>query len=329
MTPKDIEFPSRDGLTLKGTLRMPDGPVTGVAVIIAGSGPTDRNGNTTAVIDPAFNNVNLYRDIAEYCADNGIAVLTYDKRSCAGYKDQWKTLLTGDLKQAGDFFDFDHMVDDAKLAISALVAEAGLSGLPLTVMGHSEGGLVALRIAKDQKVDNLVLLATAGRTMREILQEQIFTNVHRQTGNDGIAKAFLAATNNAMDAIVQDAPLPADLPPSLKPLFNEATRKHFKQVLDDDPVLLAANVEARVIVINGTHDMQIHHERDAEKLDAAFAKRDPSAAPHSLVKIEGASHCFKQAADPYDIRQSFAGTLAPELLPAITDFVNGPKKPGA
>ncbi len=328
MITKEIEFTSEDGLVLKGTLHIPNVEVSGVAVIIAGSGPTDRNGNSTAGGDSVFQQINLYKDIAEFCANNGMAVLTYDKRSCSIYAAQWQKILGGDIKKISKFFSFKNTVKDAQKAIQAARQNLGMPATkPVTLIGHSEGGLVALKIAKEQKIDNLVLLATAGRTLADVLKEQIFENVKRQTNDESIAQQFVDHTTDAMDAFRSGKPLPSTLPPGLIPLFNDTTRQFFKEILDIDPVQLARKINSKTIIFNGTNDMQVHHQKDAELLFNAFKSRGAAADQQQLIKIDQASHCFKKADDPNDLQKAFGGPVAPELLHELKTFLGAKKAP--
>ena len=85
---KNITFHSQEGMCLEATLRIPEHGIRGCAIIIAGSGQVDRDGNAPSSAPPLYQKINLYRDIADTLAREGIATLTYDKRSMPHYLEE-------------------------------------------------------------------------------------------------------------------------------------------------------------------------------------------------------------------------------------------------
>jgi pimeloyl-ACP methyl ester carboxylesterase len=129
---------------LAGTLARPKkGPARGSAVlIIAGSGPTDRDGNGPLV------STDTYRLLAAGLAAQGVASLRYDKRGIGG--------SAGLVKREEDV-RFDDFVADAVAASRDLMGRTDVSRL--VIAGHSEGALIAIRVAQKVDVAGLVLLA--------------------------------------------------------------------------------------------------------------------------------------------------------------------------
>jgi hypothetical protein len=74
------------------------------------------------------------------------------------------------------------------------------------------------------------------------------------------------------------------------------------------------------VIVNGTADIQVNAERDAEALLAAFAARDPNPRGETLIKLAGASHCFKLPTSPTDPVSSHKGPLTPDLFAALDRF---------
>jgi pimeloyl-ACP methyl ester carboxylesterase len=333
MQEREIDFTGKDGFRLKGTLLLPPGPVLGTALIIAGSGPTDRNGNSSLASSipggEHFGEIHLYREIAEQYAARGIATFRFDKRACAtaAYKAEWARLSHNGAGFAG-LFSFSNIVDDAEKAAEALAAQPESKNLPLSLIGHSEGGLAALMIADRRKdVDTLYLLATGGRKMRAVLNEQFYNRCLEQTGDRAISEFFARKADEAMQALIDGKPIPQDAPQGLKLIFQQTTHRYFAEILEIDPIAIAGRLKSDVVVVNGTGDMQIHHERDAEPLYKAFSGRAANTARQEIVKIDGASHCFKIPKHPYDEVTSFKGPAAPQLFTKLDPFIRGSRRP--
>lgn len=157
----DIALPAQPA-PLHGTLLTPP-DASAAAVILPGSGPTDRDGNS-----PMGVAAGTYRLLAEGLAQQGIATLRIDKRGIAASAAAGPA--EADLR-------FDAYVADAR----AWAAEAASrAGKPCAwLIGHSEGALVALKAvqggpnADTGKICGLVLLSGAGRPAGAVLREQM------------------------------------------------------------------------------------------------------------------------------------------------------------
>src|SRR6266550_4368546 len=182
-------------LQLSGTLTLPRGvrgPVP-VAVIIAGSGPTDRNGNSVMGIRP-----NSYAQLAWRLAERGIASLRYDKRALPGTQGLFDiTRMT-----------LEDFAADARAAAESLARDRRFSRVVL--VGHSEGASLALIAARQgAPVAGVVSVSGLGRPLGEGLREQ----VSRQ-----LDSATLVRYDTAMKYYLRGEQ-PADVPPQVAPLF--------------------------------------------------------------------------------------------------------------
>src|SRR5215475_5621243 len=142
---------------IDATLNVPSGiEKPPVARLIAGSGSTDRDGNGPK-LKPA-----TLKKLSDELAARNIATLRYDKRGAGGWK-----------KEFGkpDDFRFKDFVDDAAALVDYLRGSAKFSRI--AVVGHSEGGLVAILAARRVPVDRLVLLATSARKQGDLLKAQL------------------------------------------------------------------------------------------------------------------------------------------------------------
>ena len=174
MKQRAVRFAAGDGATLAGTLLLPRWSelqrVPGV-VLIAGSGPTDRNGNNPLVPE----RIDLLKLLAERLAEAGIASLRYDKRGVG----ESTPRPTGSLAGQERFFAWDNVVGDVTAAHGELLRHDEIKSYATALLGHSEGGLLALAAAPalgaatrgTRKLHALVLAATPGRPLADIVRE--------------------------------------------------------------------------------------------------------------------------------------------------------------
>jgi pimeloyl-ACP methyl ester carboxylesterase len=286
-----VSLPSHPA-PLHGTLLAPDGDPRAVAVILPGSGPTDRDGNS-----PQFGIVGgSYRRLAEGLAAQGVATVRIDKRGIG--ESAAAGMSETDLR-------FTHLSDDAR----AWAAEAArLTGRPCAwLIGHSEGALVALAAVKegDDKVCGLVLLSGAGRPARLVLEEQLGPQLPEPMRS----QAFHALAELEAGRTV------ADTPPELAALLRPSVQPYLISWLALDPAALAAAYDGPVMVGQGSTDLQTT-VADARAIAAA----DPQAR---LVIWEGVNHMLRIA--PADRAANIATyyDAALPLAPGVVDDVAG------
>jgi hypothetical protein len=285
---------------LKGTLLEPAGrPSTATAIIIPGSGPTDRDGNNSLGIKAAS-----YRLLAEALSQEGVTTLRIDKRgmfgSAAAVPDPNAVTLQDYASDIGAW-------------IKVVRARTGVPCVWL--IGHSEGGLVALQALQNEPdVCGLVLVATAGRPLGVVLKEQLAANP---------ANGFLLdQANAAIDELAAGRRVDAaKLHPALLGLFNPAVQGFLASVLAVDPAQLITATGKPVLIVQGTSDLQVS-VADAEALSAA-ARRD------ELLLLPDVNHVLKSA--PAGDRAANIATygkpdlpLAEGIAKPIATFVSRP-----
>ncbi len=282
-TPVDQEV-SIDGgkAPLHGSL-LPGGRAKGPAVlIIAGSGPTDRDGNSAMGVKAA-----TLKLLAEAFARAGITSLRTDKRGVG----QSAPAMVSESE-----LRFDMMVDDAVAWGRYLAAQPGTNCLVLA--GHSEGALIVALAAQKLEAEKVKLcgllsLSGTGRTAPVILKDQLKTALPEALQ----AKAF------PIIAELEQGRTVADTPPSLAALFRPSVQPYLISWFGKDPVRALAKVKAPVLVIQGGNDIQVGVE-DARMLAAARPGIE-------LLIVDGANHLLKQA--PSDR----AGNIATYADPAL------------
>lgn len=262
---------------LYGTLTVPILKGTfPVALIIAGSGPTDRNGN-----NPQMKNNSLLL-LAHELAAQGIASIRYDKRGIGASKD---ALISEENLR------FENYAEDAKAWAAQLKADSRFR--KLIVMGHSEGSLLGLLAC--EQADVFVSLAGAGRPIDVILKEQLAVQLNGK-------KKLLRAADEGLSKL-KEGKLVEDAPVELFGLFRPSVQPYMMSWMKYDPAVEISKLKIPVIIIQGSTDLQVQ-VKDAELLHAA--------SPGSrYIIIEGMNHIFKLA--PSDREKNIETYSNPEL----------------
>lgn len=308
---RELGFAGHGGLPLAGTLCLPrERPEGGVPalVLLAGSGPTDRDGNQRPMLV-----TDLLAQLARGLADAGVATLRYDKRATPRYAPRFLGL---DAAAQREFFAFDAFAGDARAALAALRGTEGIDGGRVGFLGHSEGGLIALAVAAElgggpTGVRALVLAATPGRTLADVLREQLersFAVLPEST-----RAKLLAEVDRAVAAVVETGSAPADLDKSLAALFPPSATLLLQAELALDPAELARRVRGPVLLLQGEKDVQVSAERDLPRLrEALEGREDRGDGACEVALVPGASHNLKPVGERGD--PGFTGPVAPEAL---------------
>ena len=246
----DVRFAGAGGVTLAGTLLLPatsaTQPVPGV-VLIAGSGPTDRDGNNPLV--PV--RIDLLKQIAELLAQAGIASLRYDKRGIG----QSTPRPTESFQAQEIFFAWENFIGDVQTAHAELVKHKKIKPHATALLGHSEGGLLALAAmaatAPQRRPYGLVLASTPGRPLSDIVRAQVGRS----------APAFVPPTEKVMAAIRDTGHVPADMPAELKLIFPAYGGPFLQKALAFDPAKTLAALEAPCLLLHGAADPRVTRQQ--------------------------------------------------------------------
>jgi hypothetical protein len=287
----DISAPGPNG-PLKGTLTSAGKAEAPVVLIIPGSGPTDRDGNNPLGVKAA-----TYRLLADELAAKGVSTVRIDKR--------------GMFASAGAVPDANAVtIDDYARDTHAWVAAARqrTGARCVWLLGHSEGGLVALAAARrDEGICGLVLIATAGRPLGDVLKDQLRANPANAP--------LLEQATAAVDALAAGKRVDVGaLPPPLAPLFQPAVQGFLISAFALDPAKLAAAVRKPVLIVQGERDIQVG-VADAQALKAA-------APSSTLALLPDTNHVLKRVTT--DDRGANVVTYADpslSLAPGVTDTI--------
>lgn len=282
---------------LAGTLLMPGDvePPYNTVLILPGSGPTDRDGNNSGSVKASS-----YRLLAEALAEDGIASVRIDKRGL------------GESANAADGNDvsLERYADDVASWLGVVADTPQLTG-DVWVIGHSEGGLIALTTT-ERKLDNLralVLLTSAGRKVGIILREQLAAN----PANAPILEEAFAAIETLERGESVD---PETLPPALRPLFHISVQQYLGELIRFDPSaalrrLGEGDSPLPVLIVHGGRDIQVS-TADAQ----ALAQSRPDA---KFVTIGDMNHVLKSV--PEDDRSANLAAYSNPDLPIVQQLV--------
>ncbi|UAB75769.1 alpha/beta hydrolase [Mesoflavibacter sp. SCSIO 43206] len=273
---------------IDGTLLTPNNvKKPNLAIIIAGSGPTDRDGNQN------FLKNNSLKKLAVNLTNNNIATYRYDKRIV-------KQLKSNNLDKN---IIFDHFVTDAKSVIDYFKNTKNFN--KIYVIGHSQGSLVGMLAAKD-RADGFISLAGAGQSIDQVIIEQV----------NKTAPNFTEDTKRIFKTLKEDKTT-TDYPMALSSIFNIEIQKFMINWMKYNPTEVLSTLNIPILVINGTKDLQVS-ETEAKLLKEA--NKDATLKiienmNHVLVTIEG---------DDLENSKSYAETqrpIAEGLIDTITNFI--------
>ena len=265
-------------------------------LILAGSGPTDRNGNS-----PLGVSAQSYRLLADGLSAAGIASTRVDKRgmfaSAAGASDPNSVFIS-------------QLAQDAHAWAREIKSRTGARCVWLA--GHSEGGLVALLAAQNPTdICGLILIATPGRKLGVVLREQLSANpANTPILTDALATLAALEGGNNVDV--------SKLHPALQTLFNPVVQGFIKDLLQINPVDLIANYNGEILIVQGAADLQVGIN-DGRALAAA----QPRA---KLIELANVNHVLKQTGP--ERGANFASytkpdlPIAPSVVTSIAAFIH-------
>jgi pimeloyl-ACP methyl ester carboxylesterase len=275
---------------LNGSLYTPlkQSKKTNLVILIAGSGPTDRDGNQKGLTN------NSLKLLAEALANNGIAVYSYDKRIFA-------QMATGKLDETS--LSFDNFIDDAKAVLLHFKNQKKYHSI--TIAGHSEGALIGM-VAANSNADAYISIAGAGRPIDEVLLEQIgkqapFLKEEVQKNLETLKNGTTFELKNQM----------------LASLFRASVQPYMISWIKYNPQAEIKKLQIPTLLINGDKDIQVSVQ-DAQLLQ--------QAKPDAQLKIiPNMNHIFKQIkGDDAENKASYTNPdlpIATDLSELITTFI--------
>jgi fermentation-respiration switch protein FrsA (DUF1100 family) len=274
--------------TLHGTLDLPnDTAPCPVVVIIAGSGPTDRDGNQALMKNDSL------KLLGQALAAKGIAALRYDKRGIG---------QSAAAPRREEDLRFETYVADVVQWVTWLRRDPRF--LRIGLIGHSEGSLIGMLAAKQAKVDALVSIAGAGRAAPALIGAQLDAK---------LAPSLKARSNQILDELAAGRTV-TDVPNELAALYRPSVQPYLISWFKYDPVREIAALEVPVLIVQGTTDLQISVD-DAKRL--AAAKKDAK-----LRMIAGMNHVLKHATLPTEQQAAYTDPSLPIKAQAVEEIAS-------
>ena len=314
------------GTTVHGTLTRPagEGPFPAL-LLIAGSGPTDRNWESPLL--PGTNG--SARLLAAELARRGVATLRYDKSG------------TGETA-APDGMTMATYLTEQQGGLALLRAHAAVDPARLFVAGHSEGALHALRLAHDPggSLAGLVLLAGPGHSLADTMLRQVSEQFAAVVAAGAMEQAAADAEVEKLHGALDDVCAGRDVAPEhtseipgiaalILAVADPARRGLISELLALDPLTQFAGLTLPLLIVNGAKDLQVRPEPDAQALfEAANAAGLPDV---QLVVLENADHVYKLEPTPFEQLTPEAGLaynvegreLDPALVETLLEWLGG------
>ena len=280
-----------------GTLAIPNNVKTSpVVLIIAGSGPTDRDGNS-----PIMGlQTNAYKMLSEGLAKKGISSVRFDKRGIA--KSKLAMTSESDVR-------FETFINDVVAWIALLKSDNRFS--KIYILGHSEGSLIGMIAAEQTNTSGFISIAGAGKSADKILQEQLKTK---------LPPLLLDESNKILDSLKIGKTV-SNVNPSLVSLYRPSVQPYMISWIKYDPAKEIGKLKIPVLIIQGTTDLQVTVD-DSKSLSAANTNA-------KLLIIENMNHTLKESDS--DIQKNMATYNNPDLplkeglTDDIVNFINSTK----
>jgi pimeloyl-ACP methyl ester carboxylesterase len=300
-------------LKLAGTLTLPPGKGPFPAVLlITGSGAQDR--------DETILGHKPFLLIADALTRKGVAVLRVDDRGVGGSAaSPGSSTLDDDAR-------------DVATGLAWLRARPEIDKARVGVLGHSEGGTLAIRAAADDpKVAFVVLLASPGGTGSDLVVSQVGAILKAQGANEAQLQATTkvqsdllaivaspqddAAALASMNAVLDREGVPAQAP--TRKQFPTMLSAHYRSVIRADAKPYLARIKAPVLAINGAKDVQVPAAVNLAAIKAGL----PAATDATTLELPGLNHLFQTANTGLIVEYGkIEETMAPKALSAIVDW---------
>ena len=280
---EDLEIKA-EGTVIAGTLLFPNAEkAASVCIIVPGSGPIDRDGNS------GFNlRADTYNLLAEGLAENGIASFRYDKRGVG-------KSLPAQFKE--EDIRFETNVQDLKAIISHLKSLKKFKKIFLILC------------AKMEKVDGFISIAGVGKNSADLILEQI-------EKNPANPKALINSSKQIIEKL-KSGKMEENVPLVLNSLFRKSVQPYLISWFKYEPKKEIAQLKIPVLVIQGGNDIQVGVE-DSKLLSSAkegIELKIIEKMTHTLKEINSPQEQMKTYIDP-------SYPISKDLVLAITEFVN-------
>lgn len=294
------------GFRFGGTLCTPANCTsdTPVVLLVTGSGQQNR--------DEELFGHRPFAVIADALARNGIASLRYDDRGWGDKTVDFSRFTTDDFKQ------------DATAALQMLRQRFHFTRVG--IVGHSEGGTIALMLAAEGKADFIVSLAGMAASGRETLLQQNRLVLQAAGMTPDVVETYCKPIAKALDALaegkaieeISDADISNEMKPVFKKTLQQGNSPYLRHFLTLNPSTLLPKIKCPVLALNGTKDTQVDCTQNLGTLEKGLTN-----CRHDIRRVEGVNHLFQHCQTGIVMEyQQIEETMAPEVLGIITEWIN-------
>ncbi|WP_297219489.1 alpha/beta fold hydrolase [uncultured Prevotella sp.] len=292
------------GYTFNGTLTLPENYTkqTPVVLMVTGSGQQNR--------DEELFEHKPFAVIADALARQGIASLRYDDRGWGDKSVNFADFTTDDFRQ------------DAAAALPLLRKRFNKVG----ILGHSEGGTIAMMLAAEGKTDFIVSLAGMAISGKETLVMQNHQAMSAIGLPKDIVDSYCATISNILNEIAKGKKtseitidgVPDNLKPILKKSLEQANSPYIRHFITVDASKQLSKIKCPVLALNGTKDTQVDCVANTTLLEKGLIN-----SKHTIKKIEGVNHLFQHCTTGNVVEyQQIEETIASEVLEIIYSWIN-------
>ena len=292
------------GYTFNGTLTLPENYTkqTPVVLMVTGNGQQNR--------DEELFEHKPFAVIADALARQGIASLRYDDRGWGDKSVNFANFTTDDFRQ------------DAAAALPLLRKRFNKVG----ILGHSEGGTIAMMLAAEGKVDFIVSLAGMAISGKETLVMQNRQAMSSIGLPKDIVDSYCATISNILNEIANGKKtseitidgVPDNLKPILKKSLEQANSPYIRHFITVDASKQLSKIKCPVLALNGTKDTQVDCAANTTLLEKGLIN-----SKHTIKKIEGVNHLFQHCTTGNVVEyQQIEETIASEVLEIIYSWIN-------
>ena len=292
------------GYTFNGTLTLPENYTkqTPVVLMVTGSGQQNR--------DEELFEHKPFAVIADALARQGIASLRYDDRGWGDKSVNFANFTTDDFRQ------------DAAAALPLLRKRFNKVG----ILGHSEGGTIAMMLAAEGKVDFIVSLAGMAISGKETLVMQNRQAMSSIGLPKDIVDSYCATISNILNEIANGKKtseitidgVPDNLKPILKKSLEQANSPYIRHFITVDASKQLSKIKCPVLALNGTKDTQVDCAANTTLLEKGLIN-----SKHTIKNIEGVNHLFQHCTTGNVVEyQQIEETIASEVLEIIYSWIN-------
>ena len=299
-TDVDVSIPA-PGFNIAGTLTMPKGEGRlrhPTVVLVGGSGPVDR--------DETVAGIPIFAQLADALAERGFMVLRYDKRGVGQSGGRIETVTLEDY------------ADDVMAIIKWLGKRDDVDPRRMAVVGHSEGGSVAMiAAAKEKKIASIVLVAATGSTGADLVLEQQRHQLELMNLPDTERQQKIELQQKVQAAVISEKGWEG-VPEEVR---RQADTAWFKSLLQFDPARVMPQIKQPILILQGDLDTQVppHH---AEQL-AELARKRKKAPPIESVHLPGVNHLLVKATtgEVQEYAELTEKTITPDVATTIAEWL--------